>query len=218
MKRAFQRTFAALAMAVVSTANVASGAMAFEFGQKEVEQERFAAMAVPRAFGYSLVIVEQISNTVDCWSESGNNPIEIDPLLLNFDFTGICGRATDSNGYSVRMGGEDLALSHRLSVRGVGNEILLVATSRDDVYASPIVIGRTNGMSNGFTKIILEPGWRMTKRTYNGQTLGHVYFTHDSSASAFSENRQSSKPKETSNRSRDRYRSFYERYRRFNRQ
>ena len=185
MKRVFQRTFAAVALTVLSTFNVASEALAVQFGQKEVEQQRFVAMAVPRTYGYSLIIVEQISNSTPCWSESGSNPIEIDPLLLNFDFTGICGRATDSNGYSVRMGGEDLALSHSLSVRGVGNEILLVATSRENPYQEPIVIGRSNGMSNGFVKLVLQPGWRFTKRTYQDKTLGHIYFTHDYSESAY---------------------------------
>lgn len=196
MKRAFKQTFAALALTVLSTVNVASEALAVQFGQKEVEQERFVAMAVPRAYGYSLVIVEQVSNSTPCWSESGSNPIQIDPLLLNFDFTGICGRATDSNGYSVRMGGEDLALSHSLSVRGVGDDILLVATSRENPYDEPIVIGRSYGVSNGFVKILLEPGWRFTKRTYQDKTLGHTYFTHDYSASAYS---QSISPTKTEN-------------------
>ncbi|MEA5498539.1 DUF3747 domain-containing protein [Limnoraphis robusta Tam1] len=196
MKRALKRTFAALAMTVLSTLNVASEAIAVEFGKQEVQQERFIAIAVPRAYGYSLVIVEQVSNTTPCWSESGNNPIQVDPLLLNFDFTGICGRATDSNGYSVRMGEQDLALSHTLSVRGTGNEILLVATSRANPQEAPIVIGRTYGLSNGFTKILLEPGWRFTKRTYQDKTLGHIYFTNDISASAYS---QSINPSPTNN-------------------
>ncbi|MGB3190960.1 MAG: DUF3747 domain-containing protein [Limnoraphis sp.] len=196
MKRVFKRTLAALAMTVLSTVNVASEAIAVQFGQREVQQERFVAMAIPRAYGYSLVIVEQVSNSTPCWSESGSNPIQVDPLLLNFDFTGICGRATDSNGYSVRMGGEDLALSHSLSVRGVDNDILLVATSRENPYAEPIVIGRSYGVSNGFVKIILEPGWRFTKRTYQDKTLGHTYFTHDYSASAYS---QSINPTKTEN-------------------
>ncbi len=154
-------------------------ANAVEFDHTEVEQERFIAMAVPRAFGYSLVIVEQKSDTQACWSERGSSPTVVDPLLLNFDFTGICGRATDSNGYSVRMGQQDLALSHSLTVRSVENEIFLVATSRADVSAPPIIIGRSYGISNSFTKIILEPGWRFTKRSYQGKTLGHIYFTSD---------------------------------------
>ncbi|MCG5059536.1 MAG: DUF3747 domain-containing protein [Limnoraphis sp. WC205] len=194
MKRVFKQTLAAVAMTVLSTLNVASEAIAVEFGKQEVQQERFIAIAVPRNYGYSLVIVEQVSNTTPCWSESGNNPIQVDPLLLNFDFTGICGRATDSNGYSVRMGEQDLALSHTLSVRGTGNEILLVATSRANPQEQPIVIGRTYGLSNGFTKILLEPGWRFTKRTYQDKTLGHIYFTNDISASAYSQSINPSQP------------------------
>jgi hypothetical protein len=49
--------------------------------------------------------LEQIPGKQKCWSESGSNPVMIDPLLLNFDFTGICRRATDSNGYSIRLDG-----------------------------------------------------------------------------------------------------------------
>ena len=29
-------------------------------------------------------------------------------------------------------------------------------------------------------KISLDPGWRFTKRTYQGRELGHVYLTYDS--------------------------------------
>ncbi len=187
MKRAFNRTFAVLAMTALSTFNVASQAIAVQFGQYEVQQDRFIAMAVPRAFGHSLVIVEQVSNSRPCWNESGSSPTVVDPLLLSFDFTGICGRATDSNGYSVRMGEQDLVMSHTLNVRGVGNELLLVATSRVNPHDQPIVIGRTYGLSDGFTKIVLEPGWRFTKRTYQGQTLGHIYFTHDYTTTAYSQ-------------------------------
>ena len=154
-------------------------ATAVEFDHTEVEQERFIAMAVPRAFGYSLIILEQISDSQACWSERGSSPTVIDPLLVNFDFTGICGRATDSNGYSVRIGEQDLSLSHSLTVRSVEDEMFLVATSGANPEAPPIIIGRSYGMSNGFTKIILEPGWRFTKRSYQGKTLGHIYFTSD---------------------------------------
>ncbi|MGF1493227.1 MAG: DUF3747 domain-containing protein [Microcoleaceae cyanobacterium] len=157
-------------------------AAAFQFGQREVNQESFVAIAVPRRYGYSLVIVEQVSNARPCWQEYGSYPTQVDPLLLTFNFTGICGRATDSNGYSVRVGGKDLAMSHSLSVRNRGNDIVLVATSRVDPYAPPMIIGRTYGVTNGFSKIVLEPGWRFAKRTYGTKTLGHIYFTHDALA------------------------------------
>ncbi|MGL5084057.1 MAG: DUF3747 domain-containing protein [Microcoleaceae cyanobacterium] len=172
-----------VALAGVSFALLALGSgiktAAVEFGQKEVDQSRFIAIAVPRRYGHSLVIVEQVSDSRPCWQESGNRPVQVDPLLLSFDFTGICGRATDGNGYSVRIGDKDLALTHTLSVQGTENDIVLVATSRVDVYAAPIVIGRTDGFSPGFSKIILEPGWRFTKRTYNDKAVGHIYFTID---------------------------------------
>ncbi len=168
-----------LATLVLSTGVLLSSAIAVQFDQTEVEQERFVAIAIPRAFGYTLLVVEQISDTQPCWSERGNQPTVVDPLLLNFDFTGICGRATDSNGYSVRMAGQDLALSHSLSLRGLEHDIVLVAVSRANTSTPPIIIGRAYGIGNGFTKIILEPGWRFTKRTYQGKTLGHIYFTSD---------------------------------------
>ncbi|TVU54717.1 MAG: DUF3747 domain-containing protein [Arthrospira sp. PLM2.Bin9] len=179
MKISLTQTIITLAAATFSMITGFSPANAVQFGQQEVDQDRFVAMAVPRAFGYSLVVVEQISDSRPCWSENGSRPVQVEPLLLNFDFTGICGRATDSNGYSVRMGGQDLALSHSLTVQAIPGEILLVANSRADVYAPPIIIGRSFGRSSGFTKIFLEPGWRFTKRTYNDRTLGHIYFTHD---------------------------------------
>jgi len=81
------------------------------------------------------------------------------------------------------MAGTDLVLSHALSVQSTPSDILLVAQSRADAYAQPIIIGRTYGFTNGFAKIILEPGWRLTKRVYQGKTLGHIYFTSDSPAS-----------------------------------
>lgn len=182
MKLALKQTMVALVLGV-SVLSVTFNAIAVQFDQTEVEQDRFVAIAVPRAFGHTLVIVEQVSDSRPCWSEGGSQPTIIDPLLLNFDFTGICGRAADSNGYSVRMAGQDLALSHALSVQSTPNDILLVAQSRADAYAPPIIIGRTYGFTGGFAKIILEPGWRLTKRAYQGKTLGHIYFTSDSPAS-----------------------------------
>lgn len=182
MKLALKRTLILGLIIGISTLSFPRSAIAVEFDHKEVDQERFVAIAVPRAFGHTLVIVEQISDSRPCWSESGNQPTLVDPLLLNFDFTGICGRATDSNGYSVRMAGKDLALSHALSVQSTPNDIVLVAQSRANVTAPPIIIGRSYGFTNGFAKIILEPGWRLTKRVYQGKTLGHIYFTSDSPA------------------------------------
>jgi hypothetical protein len=40
-----------------------------------------------------------------------------------------------------------------------------------------VIIGRTNGDVNEFMKISLDPAWRLSKRAYQGRTLGHFYFT-----------------------------------------
>jgi len=105
--------------------------------------------------------------------------VTVNPLLLKFNFTGICSRATDTNGYSMRVGGTDLGMRYNISTQRVNGELLLVGTNRSNPYSAPIVIGRTNGIANGLTKINLISGWRFTKRTYNGKQLGHIYLTND---------------------------------------
>ncbi|MCW6037506.1 DUF3747 domain-containing protein, partial [Spirulina subsalsa FACHB-351] len=153
------------------------------FGQVEVQQDSFVAIATP--FGverrqYNLLIVQQLNNRQPCWREYGSNPTLIDPLLLNFDFTGICERSTDSNGYSLRIGNEDYGWRFILRLVQRGDEVVLVASSIREPNTRPIEIGRTHGLAEGYMKIHLDPGWRFTKRTYGGRTLGHVYLTADS--------------------------------------
>ncbi len=155
-------------------------AQANMFTQTEVDQSRYVVMAVPLARGgYRLLVVEQIKDTRPCWSESGSNPVVINPLLTTFDFTGICGRATDSNGYSIRVAQQDLGLQYNLRIEGGDGELLLVGSSNRG--GPRMIIGRTHGLQEGqFLKFHLEPTWRLTRRTYEGRVLGHVYFTNDS--------------------------------------
>jgi hypothetical protein len=179
MKRLQKLGLGILMMACFGAA-VPQPAEAGMFTQTEVEQSNYVVMAVPIARGgYRLLVVEQIKNTRPCWSESGSNPIVVDPLLTTFDFTGICGRATDSNGYSIRVAQQDLGLQYGLRIEQGNGELVLVGSSHRGGPA--MVIGRTYGMQEGqFLKFILEPGWRLTRRTYEGRVLGHVYFTNDS--------------------------------------
>jgi len=182
MKTSIKLQIAALAATALGTISAITPAIAaFSFGQKEVNQRNFVAAAVPLRGGSShqLVILEQVSNKRACWSESGNRPVTVNPLLLKFNFTGICSRATDTNGYSMRVGGTDLGMRYNISTQRVNGELLLVGTNRSNPYSAPIVIGRTNGIANGLTKINLISGWRFTKRTYNGKQLGHIYLTND---------------------------------------
>lgn len=159
-----------------------SPATAATFDNQEVNANNFIVISTP-VYGnnqHQLLIVEQLSNKRPCWSESGSNPVNVEPLLLKFDFTGICGRSTDSNGYSIRMAGQDMGLDYLLSVVERNGDLLLVGSHRTNRLMPDIEIGRTNGIAEGFEKISLNPGWRLTRRTYQGKPLGHVYLTNDS--------------------------------------
>ncbi len=146
------------------------------FDEKEIDQDKMIAIAAPYRHGYNLVVIEQVPGKDKCWEEQGITPVLVNPLLMNFDFTGHCLRATDSNGYSIRIGGEERGSDYLLKIVEQDNELVLVATQRDPNKA-PITIGRTHGKSDTVTKIFLSPGWRFTKRSYQGQELSHFYFS-----------------------------------------
>lgn len=175
---------AAVATAALSTVTLTTQSLAALFGQREVDQNRFIAIAQPYAGGsaHALLVVEQISNARSCWRESGSNPVQVDPLLFNFDFSGICGRSTDSNGYSIRVGGEDVGLQYSLRVVRRNGDLILVGVNDRD--RTEVEVGRANGMTTGFAKLVLNPGWEFAKRTYNGQVLGHVYLANNQSLTA----------------------------------
>ncbi len=178
----FTTPMVALSLACLGTLGSSGAAIAAVFGQKEVDQTKFEVIASPfGANSYQLLILEQLNNQRPCWSASGSNPTIVDPLLLQFDFTGICGRSTDSNGYSVRLAGRDFGLSFDLSVVRRDNDLVLIATNISNRRAEPLIVGRTNGIppAGQFAKINLAPGWRITKRTKEGTELGHVYLTSD---------------------------------------
>lgn len=158
---------------------------AITFEQQEINQSQFVAIARP--YGnrqYDLLIIQQVPGQRDCWKEMGSNPVKVDPLLLNFDFTGSCERSTDSNGYSIRIDGQDYGLNYLLRIVERNNELYLIATSRTNPNQGDLVVGRTNGIAPGLVKISLNPGWRFTKRAYQGKTLGHVYLTGERQAMA----------------------------------
>jgi hypothetical protein len=175
------RIVAGLASSILGVLFSWQPASAFTFDQQEVSQEKFVAIAVPLAQGksYNLLILEQISAEKKCWQEDTAQPGVVDPLLLSFDFTGICSRSTDSNGYSVRVAGQDLGLDYKLSIKKRGEALVLVGYSYKDARAPELEIGRTAQVESGFLKIELAPGWRFAKRVYNGKTLGHIYLTRD---------------------------------------
>ena len=176
-------------LVVVSTFALTSiipwlAADASPFYEQEVNQEEF--MAIARPYGgnkYDLLIIRQIPGKRQCWAEIQSNSVTtIDPLLLNFNFADSCQRSTGSNGYSLRIDGQDLGLHYLLRLVRRNGELVLVGTYRKDPSQPDIVVGRTQGMAEGFLKIDLDQGWRFTRRAYNGRVLSHVYLTGDSTA------------------------------------
>ncbi|MEL6351789.1 MAG: DUF3747 domain-containing protein [Cyanobacteria bacterium J06627_28] len=181
-------TLTALTAATLAASAIASTrAMAQSYGQQAISQDNVVAIAEPVSNGrfYRLLILEQLGSQRTCFAEEAGSPTVIEPLLLNFDFSGICGRSSDSNGYSVRIGGEDLSRRYRLQVTRRGDELVLVALPG----ALPgrggdlpvLEVARSNGVANDFVKLTLDPGWQMARRTLNGSAQGHIYLSNDNS-------------------------------------
>lgn len=179
ISKLFATTLAILSMGTAIDPTISTQAQTTVFNSSEVDQTKFVVAAIysPVSNLYQLVILEQISTTRNCWSESNRNPTILNLLLLQFDFTGICGRSTDSNGYSIRMAGQDLGVSYSFSFVRSGNDLVMIGSDPFNPNSPKIEIGRTNGVSQSPMKVNLNSGWRLTKRTYQGSPLGHFYLT-----------------------------------------
>ncbi len=151
------------------------------FGAREVAQERFVLVAAPIGDGTraQLNIYEQITDRRPCFAVSGASPARVDPLLGTFDFTGICTRYIDANGYSLRVGENDLATVYRISVVRSGNDNILLATPHRGKTGPEMILARTNGQAAGFLQFTPEPGWRLKRRHFGTRALGHVYIYRD---------------------------------------
>ena len=178
MKSKTALKFLAFAAATIGMLGNSNRAWA-QFTTQEVDQNQFLSTAQQTSglIPYKLYLIRQISGSRSCYDVSGSNPGEVNPLWTTFDFSGICGRSSDSNGYSIRVDGDELGSAYRLQVKESGGELVLLGVPR---RGTSLLIGRTGGISNtGFTEINLQPGWRITQRVYEGRPQGHFYYTHD---------------------------------------
>ena len=178
-----------LTLASIGLFSQSKKSLANDFTEKEIDPQQIIAVAIP--FGYKehkLEIIEQIPNRQQCWNESGTAPVMVDLLLLNFDHTDSCKRSKDSNGYSIRIDGNEKKSSLYLIKVLERNGELQVIAKHENPSLPELVIGRSRGLGEGALKIDLEPGWKITKRSYQGKTLGHVYLSGDSQIIAGSEN------------------------------
>ncbi|TVQ17950.1 MAG: DUF3747 domain-containing protein [Leptolyngbya sp. DLM2.Bin15] len=161
---------------MVAGVGASAPAIAVEFEQQSVPAEDFILVASPVGENHQLLLLRQLSSERACWSEQDG---VVDLLLTSFDFSGICGRSTDSNGYSVRMAGQDLGMDYSLRLMRSSDSLVLMAVPDRDRSAPSFALGQTNRITTGFAKIYLYPNWYISQRAYNGQTLGHFYLTHE---------------------------------------
>lgn len=151
------------------------------YGEQPVETKNFIPVAQPLSEGrYKLLLIEQVPGKQQCWGEKGSSPTQVDLLLNNFDYSGICRTFKDANGYSVRIDGDDYGLDYLLDIEEKDGELNLVAIPSLGSNQPKLVIGRTMGLGQGTLKIFLEPGWQFSQRTFENKALGHIYFSGDS--------------------------------------
>ncbi len=169
------------ALAIAAAVGIPDRAMA-QMTQQELDPNGVTVVASPYQGGekHQLLILEQLTSARACWSEQKAQTMTIvNPLLTEFNFSGICGRATDSNGFSVRMGGRDFDWRYTLQVvKREGDLILMARNTTRNASMPDLVVGRVGGTTAGFAKIMLEPGWRVTRRVAQGKLTGHFYLTH----------------------------------------
>jgi hypothetical protein len=188
-RRFTARTYLPLAGAILAGAGLISAGLAplspeataaNLFSSTPIDASRFAVLARPVGNSdWNLLVLEQIQPRPLCWEERRDGLI--DPALNRFNFTGICSRYLDSNGYSLRIGEQDLATRYRLQVRQNGAELQLEASTPSD--PTVLVVGRARvplRERDGFVALKLEPGWDLQRRVFNNQTLSHLYFANSS--------------------------------------
>ncbi|MEM6520071.1 MAG: DUF3747 domain-containing protein [Cyanobacteria bacterium P01_D01_bin.71] len=175
-----RKALTSLAVAAAATIGVLGSTITpsnANFGAAELDQDMFLSVAIPAGslIPYKLWLIRENQPGANCWGLDGNSPTIVDPVWTTN--VGPCGTTSDTNGYSIRVGGEELRTRYALTVQESDGELLLLGKP---LTGKPFVIGRTGGISpQGYMQIELEPGWRITQRTFEGQRLSHFYYTND---------------------------------------
>ena len=176
------RTVAAVGLALAATSPTTALAQGSLFTTVPVELNNFVLVSAPIGKGErsQLNIYEQRTKKRPCFAVTAGSPAMVDPLLSSFDFTGVCNRYIDWNGYSLRIGGDDLGTRYRLSVVNTGRDIELLATPTKNPSQPTMLVARAGGAAIGFIQLKLEPGWTLKRRAYGKKSLGHLYVYRDS--------------------------------------
>ena len=178
MSRTYLRAAGLTAVGLLSAGLPQEGATRTLFDSRALPQERFAVLAQPIGKAqWKLLVLEQIKTHPRCWRARQDGLV--DPSLNRFDFSGICKRYLDSNGYSLRSGGQDLGTRFRFRLKPAGASLRLEAL--DPQQRAPLLVGQARIPRrdlNWFVPLQLEPGWALERRVYQGRQLNHLYFAH----------------------------------------
>ena len=178
MSRTYLRAAGLTAVGLLSAGLPQEGAARALFDSAAIPQERFAVLAQPIGRAqWKLLVLEQIKAQPRCWRARQDGLVE--PSLNRFNFSGICKRYLDSNGYSLRSGGQDLGTRFRFRLKQSGASLRLEAL--DPQQRAPLLVGQARIPRrdlNGFVRLQLEPGWALERRVYQGRQLNHLYFAH----------------------------------------
>lgn len=172
--------------ATPATATPAQVNQTSTFGAQETDQSPYILSTNPTSkLGgtqrYGLMILEKKQDRVPCFGTTGSNPTAVLPLLAQLpDFSGLCGRSTDTNGYLIRTNGTDVKYDPVLEEK----DGVLVLYAKPQAFApkgsQPFIIGKTDGISpSGYTKIFLNSGWRLARQTFNNTVTGRTYLAND---------------------------------------
>ena len=178
MSRTYLRAAGLTAVGLMDAGLPQEGAAQPLFESTAVPQERFAVLAQPvGTTQWKLLVLEQIKPQPRCWTPRQDGLVE--PSLNRFNFSGICKRYLDSNGYSLRSGGQDLGTRFRFRLKQAGTSLRLEAL--DPQQRAPLLVGQARIPRrdlNGFVQLQLESGWGLERRVYQGRQLNHLYFAH----------------------------------------
>ena len=178
MSRTYLRAAGLTAVGLLTAGLPQEGAARSLFDSAAIPQERFAVLAQPIGRAqWKLLVLEQIKAQPRCWWARQDGLVE--PSLNRFNFSGICKRYLDSNGYSLRSGGQDLGTRFRFRLKQSGASLRLEAL--DPQQRAPLLVGQARIPRrdlNGFVPLQLEPGWALERRVYKRRQLNHLYFAH----------------------------------------
>ena len=153
------------------------------FGVQEADQSLYLLSSNPTSKiggrqSYGLMVLEQRGTGVTCFETVGSSPTVVIPPTQAAATSGKCAKSTDTNGYILRAA--DGEISYDPVIEEKDGVLALYARPRLGRQGASILIGQTDGIApSGYTKIFLNPNWRIARQTLNatGSPTGRTYIT-----------------------------------------